>query len=215
MEYTDETLEDKLTILANYNEVLIRYGVELLKTHGIFPFDHYCGAILNRTLNLNKGFINQLKDHNFIAAAPLVRLNLDSLLRLFAAFQVDYSIDEFASKIIRGEAFSILEDKNGKLMKDHYLVKQLSAEKGYDWVKTIYKAGNEYVHFTSQHISASIKVDKSTNPHKIKGIIQLGDSFIEMKEKVWATLAMVKINEGILKHLDKWIKYKSKIDLKK
>jgi hypothetical protein len=197
MEYTTDRLQIELQVLKMNNEQLIQTCKTLLETYVVYRFDLYCGAIINRTLNLTKGFISQIQDDNFLAAAPLVRLNIDSLLRLYAAFQVDSNIDEFASKIMKGESLRKLKDKQGMKMTDQHLVEQLSKEKGYEWVTTIYNTGNEYVHFTSQHIFASIKVDNSTTPSKLQGIMQYGDSFIELKEKIWATKAMSQIIEGL------------------
>lgn len=214
MDYTIELLKSELKTLTEKNKSLVHTGKILIETHALYRFDLFCGAIINRTLNLNRGFILQMKDKNFISAAPLVRISLDSLLRLFAAFQVDYNIDDFAQKIMRGESINKLKDKTGTLMQDHHLVKQLSKEFGFSWVKSVYDAGNEHVHFTSQHVFASVSLDDDPNSITIHGVMANDDSFMEMKEKVWAVKAMTQISTGIQDYLEVWINYKKSLDKK-
>jgi len=212
METDTSKLENELIELDRLNKILIDTAKKSFETFGIYTFDLYCSAIVNRTLNLSQGFANLIRNNNFIAAAPLVRINLDSLLRLFAAFQVDHNIDTFAHNVIKGQAIDKTKDKDGKMMKDSYLVDLLSSKKGYGWVKKIYKTGNEYVHFTSQHIFASLKVDKSKNKITVKGIAQFGDLYIDYNEKLWATKAMAQITKGIIDILNFWTKYKGTLE---
>lgn len=212
MEVENSELAIELNKLDNINHVLLDLSISSIKKYGLYVFDLYCAAIVNRTLNLNKGFSAQIMSENFISAAPLVRISLDSLLRLFAAFQVGYNINTFANDVIQGKPINKIKDRHGSLMKDYYLVNLLSSRKRYGWVKKIYKDGNEYVHFTSQHIFASIVADNVDNKETIEGIMKFGDSYINLNEKIWATKAMVRITEGIIEFLDIWIQHKSNIN---
>ena len=121
-------LEEELNKLEVVSKSTIGLGRKMLETHAIYRFDLYCGAVLNRTINLVEGFSKQVRDSNFISAAPLVRIHLDSPLRLFAAYQVDYNIHDFAEKIMSGQQIDKLKDRHGQQMKDAYLAKQLSAK---------------------------------------------------------------------------------------
>ncbi|MGB4902912.1 MAG: hypothetical protein WBP00_19195, partial [Saprospiraceae bacterium] len=68
-------------------------------------------------------------------------------------------------------------------------------------------------HFTRQHIWATVK--PSTNSiRSIEGLIAKGDSFIPLKEKIWATRAMYQINKGIIEHIQLWVNQKSIYELK-
>ncbi len=214
-QYTIELLNQELKLLEVKNKELIQTGKLTIETFALYQFDIFCAAIINRTLNLTRGFINQMRDENFISAAPLVRINLDSLLRLYGAFLVEYNIDEFALEVMKGKAFNSIKDKTGQFMKDHYLVDQLSKKTGYNWVKTVYKAGNEHIHFTAQHVFASVRTNDDPDSKTIQGIMAHGDSFMEMKEKIWAVRAMFQIIVGIQEQLSIWIAYKKALAIKK
>lgn len=82
---------------------LIQVGKFLLESFGITEFTIFCVAILNRTINLNRGYISLLNEENYIAAAPLVRMNLDSLLRLFASTQSEFDYERFANEVRNGK----------------------------------------------------------------------------------------------------------------
>lgn len=64
-------------------------------------------ATLNRTINLNRGYISLLNKENYIAAAPLIRMNLDSLLRLFASSQSEFDYERFANEVRNGKKLPI------------------------------------------------------------------------------------------------------------
>jgi hypothetical protein len=66
-------------------------------------FNVYLNGILNRSVNLSRGFSTLMKDKNFIAAAPLARLHLDSLLRLFAPQLINFNVDDFAMQVMKGQ----------------------------------------------------------------------------------------------------------------
>lgn len=201
-----QTLRDELVNLESITKSMLDFGKKILETHATYVFDLYCMTILNRSVNLTRGYLSQIRDNNFISAAPLVRIHLDSLLRLFAAYQVDYNIDDFAKKVIEGQQINKLCDKHGKLMRDTYLANQIGKEKDFSWVLAIYKIGNSHVHFGSQHIFSSIKNGHDNNI--IEGIIKMDDSYIPLPEKIGATKTMIQITIGINKHLHKWLVYK-------
>ncbi len=205
--FSTSDLSQELLRLQTYKSQLINAGKKILETLDLpqreqyYTFDLYCLSILNRTLNINRGFISQVNDNNFIAAAPLVRVNLDTLLRLFAAFQTD-DIDKFAMKVFNGERIDKIKDRNNRLMNDGYLVNQLiNLIPKYAWAKKIYKAGNAFIHLSSSHVFASIKSEKSDNPFLIQGGIREDDEYIKLSEKVWATKAMIQINLAIIELL--------------
>lgn len=208
MDFTIEILNEELKTLTERNIELINTSKILLETYAVYRFDLFCCALLNRTVNLTRGFVIQIKDNNFVCAAPLVRINLDSLLRLFAAFQVEFSIDEFAEKIIKGNPINKIKDKKGNKMTDRYLVEELSKQDNFNWVKSVYSTGSEHVHFTSQHIFASVRIREQENQATLHGVVELGDTFISIEEKVWATKAMSQIILGIQTQLKIWIVYK-------
>lgn len=49
-----------------------------------YPMAMIIGSFINRALSLNRGFITLKNDNNFLAALPVVRMQLDNCIRLFA-----------------------------------------------------------------------------------------------------------------------------------
>lgn len=153
-------LTDKLVELENEGDKLIETGKILIETIGSTEFTFFCFAILNRTINLNRGYISLVNDNNYIAAAPLVRLNLDSLLRLFAAIQSDFDVETFAKKVREGmkvREMNYCKNHKQKLT-DKKLVGLIKEIKGFKWTEQVYEAGSGYVHLSNQHVYSSIKI---------------------------------------------------------
>ncbi len=198
----EQDLIKYLVELEDEGEKLISIGKQLLELIGLSEFALFCTAILNRTINLNRGFITLIKDSNYIAAAPLVRLNLDSLLRLFASTQVEFDYETFAQKVRKGEKISNMKDKGeGIKLKDFVLAKRLKEIKGLGWVGNVYDVGSGFVHFSENHVKSSYTVDEEI----ITGGIIKGDEFISIKEKISATHFMIQASRGIRIFIGDWI----------
>lgn len=188
--------------LDKINNHCIDMARELVQAYpATYYFDLYVMSCLNRTLNLNRGFISQMKDNNFISASPLVRINIDTLLRLFATNLIDYNIDDFAKDILSGTPLDSLKDNQNQKMKDTYLANELTKEKGFEWVKQVYSWGNAYVHHSEKHILAANKME----PDKIIGIVRKTDEFIADEQKVQATEYMIRITEAVLHFVSHWV----------
>lgn len=189
-------LEEKLDTLENEGDELIKVGKEFLKDIGPTEFTYYIVAVLNRTINLNRGFITLVQENNFIAAAPLVRLNLDSLLRLFASVQSEHDVELFARKVRKGVAvrdMNYYKNPKNKLT-DQKLVSLLKEIRGFNWVQEVYEAGSGYIHMSHQHIYSSIKV---LEPDQVEGGIRKTDEFIPLQEKIAGTHYMCLGSKGI------------------
>ena len=128
MNHETNSIEDWLIEIDNKSKAIINLGKQLHTiTSQMQVFDFLLIAALNRTINLNKAFTSLIRDGNFIAAAPLVRINLDTLMRLFASIISEHDRNTFANKIMSGEAIKKMKAKNSKAnLRDSYLVEQLS-----------------------------------------------------------------------------------------
>jgi hypothetical protein len=108
---------------------------------------------LKRTLALSGGFRRHIRDRNFTCAAALLRLQLDTALRLFAGSLFD-NPEEYADAVFRGQRVDRLKDKYGKKLTDSYLADKLSEP--YPWVKRVYVNLCEFVHFSNRHFFSSV-----------------------------------------------------------
>jgi len=125
-------------------------GLELQKAHDgdlFFP-DLWAIAALNRSMSVLRGFSQSIKD-NYLSAAHLVRLHLDSFLRFSAVFLVA-DPTEFIRRVMGGEQFNKIQSAEGKQMRDSYLVDKLEAY--YPGLRQIYDYGCGYVHLSDTHV---------------------------------------------------------------
>lgn len=118
------------------------------ETPGIFPLDLLASAVMNRSLNLLLGFCSLIEARNFVAAAPLLRLQLDNVLRFSAAWLV-YDPHRFAWEVIEGTTVTDIQDSTGQRMFDWYLVRKLAEEN--PWAPEVYKQASGYVHLSEKH----------------------------------------------------------------
>lgn len=115
----------------------------------MYPLDILAAATVKRSMALCSGFSSLVRDQNYVCAASLLRLQLDSCLRFFAAFIVDKP-HHFAHQVLQGSTINKMKDKSGKMMTDRYLVETLGEK--YEWMPRVYKATSGFIHLSNKHI---------------------------------------------------------------
>ena len=121
----EDMIEIKLHELKQKKTTILRVGKELLNGD-LHSYDLYLCASLNRTMSLLEGFISMIESENFLCAAPFLRLNLDTLLRLFASKMFNGTVHEFSEQFIDGTRIDTLKDEQGKQLRDGYIVDVIS-----------------------------------------------------------------------------------------
>ncbi|GAB2677795.1 hypothetical protein GCM10027036_34400 [Flavihumibacter cheonanensis] len=205
-------MQEEIDKLLNELEEKIKSLTQLAKASlltppGIYTFDIFVNGLLNRSVNLLKGFITLMREKNFIAAAPLVRLHLDSLLRLYAPQLIDYNIDDFSLKVIGGTPIRKLKDKDNQKMTDARLVEKISEHENFNWISKVYDTGNAYVHYSDQLIFASMKT-KDVQEKIVDFTVGQHDEFIPLSEKHGAVHWMHEITDGLIFLTYSWVKQK-------
>jgi hypothetical protein len=105
-------------------------------------------AVLNRSIALIGGFCDLIPT-NYICAAPLVRLQLDNVLR-FSALWLVSDLQDFVTKFLEGVQINKLTDKDGQRMTDRYLVDKMKAR--HPGVEQVYDDTCGYVHLSDTHV---------------------------------------------------------------
>ena len=115
-------IEKAMEILAEANEQHIKLGKMMADAYqgSIYHMDLYVAAVLNRSLYLIDGFSKLVIDRNYISSVPLLRLQLDNALRLYAAWLVNEP-HQFVIDVMPGQHIRILKDASGNRMTDAYL----------------------------------------------------------------------------------------------
>jgi len=206
MSYKEFTKEQLLTEIDNKSKAIINMGKQLNAiTPKMETFDFLLIAALNRTVNISKAYTTLIRDNNFIAAAPLVRINIDTLLRLYASIISEYDRNTFASKVMGGELIKKMK-LNGtkKDLRDDTLYLELSKIEGMEWFTDIYKAGSSFIHLEKSHIFSSLKI-ADEKERTINMSIGFHDAFIPESEKFGSAVWMNKTVDSIIQQTQIWM----------
>jgi len=166
----------------------------------LFPLDLLAAAVLKRSLSLSSAFVALVRLRNYSCAASLVRLQLDSCLRFFAAFLVE-DPHEFAAAILRGISVRDLKDRHGRKMTDRYLVDALGAK--YKWMPSVYEATSGFIHLSKRHILGAVHDVKDDRTFAM--LISETDSAVP--DALWLEMidGFVAATEAQFDFLDGWV----------
>ncbi|WP_028871408.1 hypothetical protein [Psychroserpens burtonensis] len=206
MSYVTLTKEQLLIEIDNKSKAIINMGQQLTAiTPKMEIFDIFLIAALNRTVNISKAYTSLIRDNNFIAAAPLVRINIDTLLRLYASIISEYDRNTFASKVMGGELIKKMKLRGTKQnLSDFLLYTEISKVENMEWVTDIYKAANSFVHLEKSHIFSSLKV-ADDKERIINMSIGFHDSFVPESEKFGSAVWMNKTIDSIIQQAQIWM----------
>lgn len=193
------TLELQLIEIENKSQVIINMGNQLFQiSNKTETFDLFLIALLNRTVNLNRGFVKLIRDNNYITAVPIIRINLDSLLRVYASGISEHDRNNFALAVISGEQIRKMKIRGTKTpMQDIHLVNSITKVIGMEWVKDIYDSGNSFVHFSDNIIFSSQRI-VSVQERMMEFTIGMNDSFIDDEIKLNTSIWLNKIIDSIV-----------------
>ena len=166
----------------------------------LYPLDFLAAAVLNRSLALIEGFCLLIEADNLIAAAPLLRLQVDNCIRFSAAWLVEQP-HEFAMEVLRGTPIRKLRDRSKQPMTDRYLVQKLLPEA--PWIESVYDQTSGYVHLSDKHIFNAMR---SSEAEGIDVTLQIGsrDGFTSDEPYIEATLAFIEATQLLMKYMHGW-----------
>lgn len=117
--------------------------------------DLYGIAIGRRGVALSCGFRAMVEQGNDQCALPIVRMQLDTVLRLYAGFFVT-DHQAFCRAVRTGSQVNRLKSDTNELMTDKYLVKRVATRN--PWITDVYDYTSGYIHFSERHISEAFRV---------------------------------------------------------
>jgi hypothetical protein len=168
---------------------------------GWYELDFLAVAVLKRSLHLTTGFCTLIRARNFIAAVPLLRLQLDTFLRFSAAWLVDDPHD-FARQVVNGKPIAKLKDKSGKLMSDSYL--KHIRNKVHPWVCALYDRASGYIHLSNMHVFNAIQASK-TGDGKFVAKVSAEDEYIPDKLYLEAIQFFDDTTKILFSYISAWI----------
>ncbi len=166
----------------------------------LYPLDFLALAVLNRSLCLVSAFAMLIEARNLIAAAPLIRLQLDNALRFFASTLVDQP-HEFAMKVLGGARIDRIKDKSGNRLTDKHLVTTLGVHEA--WIESVYEQTSGFVHLSEKHIFNAVKI-KDKKERDILMKISDRDEFAPETAYQEALDVFTRVTELVLNVTEAW-----------
>ena len=149
-EFSDTTRAHLLSLEAMDKSLLdVTFRMLQADSGRMFPVDLIAAAAANRSLNLLSGFVAMVRARNLVCAIAILRLQLDTALRLGALSLVD-DPHALAQQVVKGEQLRRLRDRKGIAMTDAHLVDVFSTEA--PWIREVYDLGCNYVHLSEAHV---------------------------------------------------------------
>jgi hypothetical protein len=139
--------------------------LDLYQQHSRGPvgYQHfYLFGIARRALALSVAFRKMITDRNSLVASSIIRMQLDTVLRLYALFWVA-DPEDFAARVFKGTPINKLKAQDGQPLTDKYLRDRLAERK--KWIPTAYEETSGYIHFSHRHIKAALDVSDRENHH--------------------------------------------------
>ncbi len=199
-------LQKKFEMLKKQHQTHLDVGLKMLSVDNgkFYVTDIVIIGVLKRSLDLIDGITSLVERWNFSAAAPLLRLQLDSLLRLVYLATLK-NADTVSADIINGHSFGNLKDKEGKKLTDVRL--RDYARTVYPWIDDVYKETSKLIHFSEKHCFQPFHCQDEQS-RKLEIII--GEGFPNWLEADIDSLldAMGCITDALLKVVIGWINNK-------
>jgi hypothetical protein len=120
-----------------------------------YVIDVLMTAAMSRSYSLVDGFLSAFDTWNPIVAAPILRMQIDTLVRIAYVANAP-SAEEVAAYVIRGGEFRNLKDSENKPLTDRRLLEH--AEETHPWPRDVYAATSGWVHFSAAHLRAAVQV---------------------------------------------------------
>lgn len=165
----------------------------------LYSIDLVMMAVMSRSYSLVDGFISAFDSWNLIVAAPILRMQLDSLTRL-AYLATAPRADEVAEYVIGGGEFRKLRDEDNRKLTDARLIEH--AEEPHPWIKGVYEATSGWVHLSPAHVVAALQVGEEGTT--ISGGIPIRPEQIPVSMLQEVLGAMIRATEEIFGYVEVW-----------
>lgn len=209
-----ESLEASLESLAARESAHLHLAKEMFEAYGgaLYGMDLLAVGALNRSKAHITGFMALIEAKNMICAGALLRLQLDTAMRFFAAFLVDHPHD-FAIAVLRGEKVRDLKDSTGKKMTDAYLSQKLGNE--FEWVPRVYEKTSGYIHLSSTHLMSALTPSNDSDPDDRRFTAKISSMDKPLPDGIYieASDAFGAATDIILQYVQGWVFTKANPEL--
>lgn len=150
IEQTEAGLEKFLTILDSRREALLHIATMFVagKSVDLKPYLLFFFGCFDRSSQVLSAFVSATRNRQMFVAGALLRVQLDTFLRMKAK---DLVSDQtaFFQAVFDGERIDKMVSHDGQKLTDAYLVKILGDRD--DWIPRVYKQTSGFVHLSAAH----------------------------------------------------------------
>ncbi|MBK9623048.1 MAG: hypothetical protein IPO38_00390 [Rhodocyclaceae bacterium] len=150
-----ENVQSLLALLEQDRDAMLLTGKRLFGAPKapMFGLDLLAYGAIKRNLSTTTAITQMVSSWNMASARALLRVHIDTALRISAAWLVEQPHD-FALKVIGGHRIDKLKDQAGAKLTDAHLVEIRAAE--YPWLPKVYESLSGYIHFSGSHVFDSV-----------------------------------------------------------
>lgn len=156
MHITNEEYQKNIIKLIESINLCEQQSLEITKkllTKNMYLDDIAFIGLLDRSINLARGFISMVENRNLTCCGAILRLIIDNCLRAYAIC-IAKDRENLIKAVIQGEKLCKFKDVDGKEMTDTYLHKQLA--KFDQSISKVYKETSGFIHFSNKAVFQSI-----------------------------------------------------------
>lgn len=157
----DQQLEGKLEKICSVETELSDAIREIIENDtNMYQSDMYLMGAARRTLAQARGFRDLIRSKNFPCAAAILRLQIDTAMRINGLKYVDQP-HSFINQILSGKQYNKQKSKNGEKLSDAFLRQKLNET--HPWIDAVYQHTSDLVHLSPRHFLTSLgSVDHNT-----------------------------------------------------
>jgi hypothetical protein len=141
-------------IEAFEKDLLGQFATMFAADDTLYVTDMFVMGALRRTIAQASGFRRLLSERNFPSAAGLLRMQIDTAMRINALRLVANRDDFCRSLLFENGRFNRSNDARGNRMTDAYLRGRLAED--HPWVSPVYEWCSDYVHLSGRHFYNSV-----------------------------------------------------------
>ena len=116
------------------------------------PIEVLMAVALQRSRHLLDAYLRLVAVKNLMAASALIRMQLDSVMRVNACFLVADPL-EIWEALKNGESWRRVKSKDGNQLSDAYLNGKLTEK--FAWAADVYKQMSGYIHLSRPHLEST------------------------------------------------------------
>jgi len=126
-----------------------------------FTHDFVLWTVINYSFAIIDGFCQMVEQRNELCAGALLRLQIDSILRLYALTLVD-DFHGLLDALIKGKPWYKIKSIEGKPLRDKYLCEKASER--FPWISSAYDAASGFVHLSKPHFDKVFNLNIKPQP---------------------------------------------------